>query len=112
MPEHVSHDSTATEWDPVYLHSRREAIVIVTTWFLALLWTVPYCYFNGYQTAESPRVVEFILGMPDWVFWGVAMPWMVCNLFTVWFCFGYFVDDDLEAGAAHADNPHSEKDPH
>lgn len=112
MPEPAAQDSATTEWDPVFLHSRREAILIVATWFAALLWTVPYCYLNGFQTTDAPREVEFILGMPDWVFWGVAAPWMVCNLVTVWFCFAYFVDDDLEVGAAPADAPLPEKDSH
>lgn len=110
MTHGTSSIATAKEWDPVFLHSKREAIVIISTWVVALLWTVPYCYFNGYQSAESPREVSFILGMPDWVFWGVATPWMVANLFTVWFCFGYMVDDDLEVGSAHADSPQTDKD--
>ena len=33
--------------------------------------------------------------MPDWVFWGIAVPWLVCVLFTTWFCFFYMADDDL-----------------
>jgi hypothetical protein len=43
--------------------------------------------------------------MPAWVFWGVVLPWGVCLLFSVWFCFGYIADDDLgrdpEPGAGH-----------
>ena len=36
-----------------------------------------------------------ILGMPDWVFWSVALPWAVCFVLSTWFCFGYMADDDL-----------------
>ncbi len=92
------------EWDPVFIHSRREARLIVLVWLVAMLWTVPYCYFTGFRKeGESPEVT-FILGMPDWVFWGIAAPWMVANLFTVWFCFGYFVDDDLGRDPDEADS--------
>ncbi|HUG18894.1 MAG TPA: DUF997 family protein [Planctomycetaceae bacterium] len=84
-----------SDWDPVYIHSRREAILIICTWLVALLWTVPYCYLNGYLPAEVSREVTFIWGMPSWVFYGIACPWMIANLFTVWFCFGFFEDDDL-----------------
>ena len=84
-----------SDWDPVYLHSRREAVVIISTWFIALLWTVPYCYLNGYLPEEGVREVTFIWGIPSWVFFGIACPWMVANLITTWFCFGFFQDDDL-----------------
>ena len=40
------------------------------------------------------------------VFWGVAFPWAICLLFSVWFCFAYMADDDLgqdpEEGGGHA----------
>jgi hypothetical protein len=90
-PEH----SENSDWDPVYIHSRREAAVIISTWFIALLWTVPYCYLNGYLPDEGSREITFIWGIPAWVFWGVACPWMIANLITAWFCFGFFQDDDL-----------------
>ena len=27
-----------------------------------------------------------MFGFPGWVFWGVAMPWLVANAVTFWFC--------------------------
>ena len=35
-------------YDPVFLHSRREAILIASAWAVGLVWAVPYCYLNGY----------------------------------------------------------------
>ena len=29
------------------------------------------------------------------VFWGIAVPWLVCVAFTTWFCFFSMADDDL-----------------
>ena len=82
------------EYDPVFLHARREAIVIFCTWVVALLWAVPYCYMYGYNVAD-PSQIKTVLGIPSWLFWGIAVPWIVANLFTTWFCFAYMEDDDL-----------------
>ncbi len=83
------------EYDPTFINSRKEAIIIFSVWILALLWTIPYCYLNGYPTDFDPDKMELVLGMPSWIVWGVAFPWMICNLFTVWFCLFYMKDDDL-----------------
>lgn len=88
--------------DPVFLHARREAIVVFCTWLAALAWSVPYCYGNGYYTEPGgfdPETFHLMWGLPEWVVWGLVVPWLAANVFTVWFCFGYMVDDDL--GEAH-----------
>ena len=88
------------QWDPVFLHGRREAAVIFVVWIVLLLWTVPYCYLFGYGDAIDPAALDTVLGVPSWIFWGVAAPWIVANLFTFWFCTRYMVDNDLgEEGA-------------
>ncbi len=83
--------------DPVFLHSRREALVILGLWAGAMLWVVPYCYFFGYHPVSDPDQLKTILGIPDWVFWGVLVPWVVCCLVTIYLCFWFIADDDLEA---------------
>jgi hypothetical protein len=74
-------------------HARREGLLIMAVWALALLWCVSSGYFLGYR--QPPEEMHLILGMPAWVFWSVVLPWGVCLLFSVWFCFGYMADDDL-----------------
>ena len=86
-------ESERTDWDPVYLHSRREAVVIFIVWIVALLWSIPYCYLNGYVDAEQ---LTTVVGIPSWALWGIAVPWVIANLFTVWFCLRYMVDDPLD----------------
>lgn len=81
--------------DPVFIHSRREAIVIFLIWLVSLLWAVPYCYVNGYLGSQPPEEIALIFGVPAWLFWGIAVPWLVADLLTVWFCFGFMKDDDL-----------------
>ncbi len=92
----------SAEYDPIFLHSRREAIVIFCIWLLGFAWAVPYCYFNGYLgniTDFDPHNVSTIFGVPTWLFWGIAVPWVVADLLTTWFCFFFMKDDDL--GEAH-----------
>lgn len=83
------------EEDPVFLNSRREAIVISGLWFAALLWTVPYCYICGYQPLDDPEQLRTVMGIPSWVFWGVAAPWGACGLVTIALCMFCIRDDDL-----------------
>jgi hypothetical protein len=84
-------------------HARREGLLIMGVWAVALTWTVAYSYMLGY--GRDPESVRLILGIPDWVFWSVVAPWGVCLLFTIWFCFGIMADDDLgrdvDEGAGH-----------
>ena len=84
-------------------HARREGLLILAAWAVALVWSVSTGYALGYD--RDPADMSLILGMPDWVFWGVAAPWGVCLVLSVWFCFVYMADDDLgrdpDGGAGH-----------
>ena len=62
-------------------------------WAAALVWSTLVCFFWGYHRPVED--IGLILGMPDWVFWGVVFPWAVCLVFSWWFCFVYMADDDL-----------------
>ena len=105
--------------DPLYRHARREAIVILVAWACCLLYTCTYCYLHGYLSHEPhPASIETTvgeivgplesfnrdpatlktplgLGVPDWVFYGIVIPWIGCILFTFWFCLFFYVEDDL-----------------
>lgn len=83
------------EYDPVFLNSRREAIIIFCLWVAALLWSVPVCYFMGYGRPVDPENFSTVFGIPAWLFWGIFTPWAVADVFTIWFCFFYMKDDDL-----------------
>jgi hypothetical protein len=86
--------------DPVYLHARREALTILGLWLAALLYTLTVCYIWGYD--RDPATLTYVWGIPDWVFYGVMLPWAFCNLFTIWFCFFFAVEDDLAAEGEEA----------
>jgi hypothetical protein len=74
-------------------HARREALLIMAIWAVALLWSVGSGYVLGYQ--RQPAEIGLILGIPDWVLWSVVLPWGICLALSVWFCFAYMADDDL-----------------
>ena len=84
----------------LYRNARREGLVVAVVWALALVWTVGYCYLNGYQTEPPPPVraeVKQVLGFPHWIFFGIMVPWVLCTAFTIWF--GLFGMSDDELGA-------------
>lgn len=85
-------------------HARREGTLIMFVWAAALIWSIGCGYLMGYD--RDPAKIEMIYGMPDWVFWSVAVPWGLCFVFSTWFCFGYMADDDLgedrAGGPGHA----------
>ena len=104
--------------DGVYRHARREATIVLIVWALALVWSVGYCYLNGYQHEPDALVVKWglatsrtaedlthIAGIPDWVCIGIILPWIFCTLFTFGFALFGMSDDDLgseaEEGAPH-----------
>ena len=82
--------------DPVFLHSRREMFLILGVWLVCFLWVVPYCYIYGYRPIESPDQLTTVLGMPSWVVWGVAVPWLLADIATIAICTFVMKDDTLE----------------
>jgi len=82
------------EYDPFFLHARREAVIIFCIWVVALIWAVPFCYYNGYAI-DDPVNIPTTLGIPSWLLWGIAMPWFLADIFTTWFCFWFMKDGDL-----------------
>ncbi len=105
--------------DPVLKHSRREAYFIILLWLACLLYSVSYCYLYGYVSHESlpnaigPSIVSLFgdaarldrdpdtigtplgLGIPDWVLFGVALPWIISLLLSFYYCCFFFAEDDL-----------------
>lgn len=79
--------------DRVLKSARREAIVVFVTWVCALGYTVTYCYLNGYNRPVED--LKYVLGFPDWVFWGIVAPWGVCAVVSWWFAYRFMQDEDL-----------------
>ncbi len=80
--------------DPVFLHTRREALAILAAFVVFLVWSICWCYLAGYGESADGKLAT-VFGMPGWVFWGVLVPWLAADLFAFWFCFFFMADDPL-----------------
>ncbi len=122
MASHAKLDQDPTlEPDRLFVHALREARFILSLWACCFLYTVTYCYLFGYKSHEplpqatpvgvgevlgplesfnrDPASLTFplSLGIPDWVFFGVVLPWVVGGLLTFWYAGFLFVEDDLSS---------------
>lgn len=80
--------------DPLVRSSRREAIFVGIIFCGALAYTLIYCAKFGYGRTEAD--LTFVLGFPDWVFWGIVTPWLVCTAITLAFSYVFMRDHALE----------------
>jgi hypothetical protein len=79
--------------DPVLTSSRREALLVLLIWLVAATYTVGVCYGWGY--GRDAATLTYVLGFPDWVFWGVIVPWTVCTAICYLMAYHFIADDDL-----------------
>jgi hypothetical protein len=84
---------TSPPEDTLVRHARREAALALAMWLVAMVYTLTYCYLNGYgRQADS---LSFVLWFPDWVFWGIVLPWGICVLGSLVFSFRIMGDEPL-----------------
>lgn len=79
--------------NPVLRSARREAALVLVLWAAVAIYSVGYCYLYGY--GRSIHELTFVLGFPDWIFWGVIAPWGVCYVISLIFSFVIIQDDPL-----------------
>lgn len=56
--------------------------------------------------------IPAILGFPDWVFYGIIVPWVLSAVFTVVYCLWWMPDDDLGVDAETTTDSTDEKPRH
>ena len=79
--------------DPVLISARREALVVLATWITAMAYSLVYCARNAY--GRPVEQIQYIFGFPDWVVWGVLVPWLACLVFSWFFAAIFMRDEDL-----------------
>ncbi len=79
--------------DPVVRSGRREAFWTLGLWLAATIYSVTYCTLCGYR--RPVESLSFILWFPDWVFWGIVAPWLVCATISIYFAIWVIEDDPL-----------------
>jgi hypothetical protein len=86
LPAHASED-------PALSNSRRESLITFAIWLAACVYSITVCFRMGYW--RDAATLTYVLGFPDWVFWGVILPWSVCTGLCFWMAYFYISDDDL-----------------
>jgi len=79
--------------DVVVKAARREACMALAMWVIAMFYTITYCYLHGYN--RSVESLTFVLWFPDWVFWGIVVPWLTCIVLSTVFAFRVMGDESL-----------------
>ncbi|HEX5102723.1 MAG TPA: YhdT family protein [Pirellulaceae bacterium] len=87
--------------DPVLRSSRREGLLVLGIWAVACVYTVGTCYVFGYN--RDPDSIKYVAGFPDWVFYGIIVPWTVCTLLCYWLANFFIRDEDLGEEQAESD---------
>lgn len=80
--------------DPVLTSSRREALIAFAIWLTACVYCIGVCYRYGY--GRDAATLTYVLGFPDWIFYGVVLPWTICTVLC--FLMAYFVIADSDLG--------------
>jgi hypothetical protein len=81
--------------NPTLVRSRKEALIILSVYVVAMTWCGLVCYHWGYGRDPATLTEPLGLGIPDWVFWGIVVPWLACNVFTAWFTLWYMEEEQL-----------------
>jgi hypothetical protein len=79
--------------DPVLVSSRREAWLVLGIWLVACVYSIGVCYRYGY--GREWTTLTYVVGFPDWIFWGVIVPWSVCTALSFWLAYFVIRDEDL-----------------
>lgn len=82
----------ATE-DPLLTSARREALITFCIWAAAMFYTVAVCGTMGYN--RDVTTLKYVLGFPDWIFWGIITPWAVCTVVSAIFAMAIMQDSPL-----------------
>lgn len=84
-------------------------MVVLGIWLGFLVWVIGCCALLGYQAAGEARPVlpetsgaqatqiAIRAGLPSWIFWGIALPWLAAVVVTLVFGAWILQDDDLGA---------------
>lgn len=95
----------------LFRHARREAVFVALVLLVSLTWTLGYCYLRGYKhdpqswivrsglAVQADKAEKVIVGLPEWVFYGILLPWILCSVLTLGFGLFGMPDDDLGAEA-------------
>lgn len=79
--------------DPLLTSARRESVITFCIWAIAMTYTVGVSVALGYN--RDPATLKYVLGFPDWIFWGVITPWGVATIVSTFFAMVVMEDAPL-----------------
>ena len=101
-PSAKPEEGSTFEYDPAYINALRELYVMGRLWVASLVWSMGYCAIFAYRSPDANEPVTIIWGVPSWVMWGIALPWIASSVATIWFALFYIREDDADLLAAEA----------
>lgn len=84
--------------DPLLTSARREMRITLGFWAVAMAATIGVSLTWGY--GRDPKSLTFVLGFPDWVFWGIIVPWAASTIIASFFAMAIMQDAPLETESA------------
>ena len=81
------------EGERSYWRCRSEAVWILASWLFFGAWVVGVSWTMG--NLERGEALETVAGFPAWVFWGVALPWVVATGWTIFFALRVMEDEEV-----------------
>ncbi len=55
-----------------------------------MAWTIGYCGIFAYGSDE----IQLLWGVPRWVIFGIALPWIAATVYSLWFSLVYMREDN------------------
>lgn len=80
--------------DPLLTSARREMRITLGLWAIAMACTMGVSLTWGY--GRDPKSLTFVLGFPDWVFWGIIIPWAASTVIASTFALTIMEDAPLD----------------
>ena len=72
----------------------KEVKHLLLAWLFFASWVLIYCGFEAY--GQDHEDVKITFGMPSWVFWGIAVPWICSIIYTIYFSLFVMKDNEHE----------------
>ena len=72
----------------------KEVKYLLLAWLFFASWVLIYCGFEAY--GQDHEDVKITFGMPSWVFWGIAVPWICSISYTIYFSLFVMKDNEHE----------------
>ena len=72
----------------------KEVKYLLLAWLFFASWVLIYCGFEAY--GQDHEDVKITFGMPSWVFWGIAVPWICSIIYTIYFSLSVMKDNEHE----------------